>query len=197
MDNIGAPGGSGRNPHPQQLKPASPEDGPKGDSNEFGIVRRIGEGARAWGERLRNARATGIIDPPASEKIHETAENRTTALYDRIEPLREKVGRAVARIEQRAGARVHRLEVALASGRIDPENLQARLTERFGDKADGLIGEDGALDSKRLQELFTRVGFRYLRERIDAFREDREPTPEPALDPDAVPEPGSVISIDA
>ena len=146
---------------------------------------------------MRNARASGNIDPPASTQTHETAENRTTRLYDQSEPLREKVGRAVARIEQRAGARVHRLEAALASGRIDPENLQTQLTERFGDKADGLIGEDGALDSHRLQELFTRVGFRYLRERIDAFREDREPTSEPALDPEAVPEPGSVISIDA
>ena len=41
----------------------------------------------------------------------------------------------------------------LDSGRIDAEEIQARLVERFGDDAEGLINDDGSLDVEKLTSL--------------------------------------------
>ena len=38
-------------------------------------------------------------------------------------------------------------------GQLDPEEMQAKLTSIFGEDAEGIVSEDGEIDSERLQEL--------------------------------------------
>lgn len=48
---------------------------------------------------------------------------------------------------------IQKLEDNVKSGRIDPEELANRLAERFGDKAEGIVGEDGGVDFDALRSL--------------------------------------------
>jgi len=191
MDSIGVLGRVGRLFSPSQPKSVPPEA--ESERDRVGFKDTVQKRA----ERLREAVEAGGVSPRRAAHIRDNLENRTDDIRDRLDPFRERVAQAVDRIEQRAQNRVERLQAALESGRLEPETLQARLTERFGDRASDVVNEDGALDADRVQDLFARVGLRHLRERIDAFREGREPDSEPALDPEAAPEPGSVISIEA
>ncbi len=43
---------------------------------------------------------------------------------------------------------------ALESGRVDGAEIQSRLSERFDEDADGIVREDGSLDTQKLASLF-------------------------------------------
>jgi hypothetical protein len=130
----------------------------------------------------------------ASAPVPETAPG---AAADPLADMRGRIGEAVERIGRRVEHKVARLAADLARGAADPARVQAGLSARFGKSADGIVSADGGLDTFRLTELLARGAMRQLRERIDAYRERRDPMTDRALDHDAAPEPGSVVSVDA
>ncbi|HAA91108.1 MAG TPA: hypothetical protein DCE33_01595 [Rhodospirillaceae bacterium] len=179
----------------QPPKPASPDA--EGENNKGGLerIRNALAGDTQRSARTRAADALGDAHTRHAADRQEAADRQADARKKKA--FRARVARAVERIEIRSEQRVSRLESAIENGRLDPARLQSRLEARFGDRAEGIVSEDGELDRARLKELFARVGLRHLRERIDALRENRDPNTEPALAPEAVPEPGSVLSVEA
>jgi hypothetical protein len=51
---------------------------------------------------------------------------------------------------------IQKLEDNISSGKVDTEELASKLADRFGDKADGIVGEDGSVDFDKLKSLLTR-----------------------------------------
>ncbi len=46
-----------------------------------------------------------------------------------------------------------RMNEAISSGNVNGAEIQSRLSERFGEDADGLLLEDGSLDTEKLSDL--------------------------------------------
>lgn len=194
MKPIGALGGAGRMFGPVQPKPVSPDAEGERDKGGFEKIRNAEPDQTKRPMRPRSAEALNDAKARGAADYRSPADRELEAR--RKSAFRARVARAVERIESRAEQRVDRLAAALDAGRLTSRELQTRLEARFGERADGIVGDDGGLDRARLKELFTRVGLRHLHERIDALREDRTPDAEPALAPEAVPEPGSILSVE-
>jgi hypothetical protein len=46
-----------------------------------------------------------------------------------------------------------KMNEAISSGNVDGAEIQSRLSERFGEEADGILQEDGSLDTEKLSSL--------------------------------------------
>ena len=71
-------------------------------------------------------------------------------------------------IPQIAERRVDHIEKRLEAGKLDTETLDKRLHARFGDRADGIVGEDGKVDFGRLEKLFAEARSGKLQDRLHA-----------------------------
>jgi hypothetical protein len=72
----------------------------------------------------------------------------------------------VTDISGRAEALVDRLERRLEAGKLDTGALEERLEARFGEAADGIVGEDGSVDFERLETLIVETRSSELQDRL-------------------------------
>jgi len=70
-------------------------------------------------------------------------------------------------IQEFAQRRVDHLREKVESGDIDPQKLQDRLSTRFGEVADSVVGEDGVIDFEKLQGLITTQQASKLQDRLE------------------------------
>jgi hypothetical protein len=71
-------------------------------------------------------------------------------------------------LQEAAHNRVEHLKDKVDNGEIDLEKLQARLQFRFGDAANGVVGDDGSVDFKRLEDLIVQRRAVSLQHRLES-----------------------------
>ncbi len=125
----------------------------------------------------------GTIDYDAIKSLY--VESRVDRLNERLDArfddsgaidmdmLRDMiVSHRTKRFEAIADRIVDRLEKRVEAGRVDLENLQERLTKRFGEDAAGIVGIDGTVDYDAIKGLIVDRMIERLNERLDAPRTD-------------------------
>jgi len=79
----------------------------------------------------------------------------------------------LAGIPERAERLVDRFEARQEAGKLDGDKLAERLEARFGEAAEGIVGEDGAVDFERLEALIVETRSAELQGRLtERFGED-------------------------
>ena len=89
---------------------------------------------------------------------------------------------------ERPGQRVaEAIRDKVESGKLDPADLQSRLTGNFGDKADGIVSEDGTIDYAKLGKVvaeFQAAIDNRVRDRLgNGVRQAPPPGPDQPVDP--------------